>query len=73
MEGIGVLLHRRLVDIEPLRELFPIETGWRKLEPILIHSRKKSGNPGIWQWFEYLYNEAKKKEQELRQAGVRNA
>jgi hypothetical protein len=68
MEGIGVLLHRRLVDIEPLRELFPIEAGWRKLGPILIHSRKKSGNPETWQWFEYLYNEAKKREQTLQQS-----
>jgi len=66
MEGIGVLLHRKLVDIEPLRELFPIESGWRKLEPILIGSRKRTGNPETWRWFEYLYNEAKKREQKLQ-------
>jgi hypothetical protein len=68
MEGIGVLLHRKLVDIEPLQELFPIESGWRKLAPILIASRKQSGNPENWKWFEHLYNEAKKREQKLQQS-----
>jgi hypothetical protein len=62
MEGIGVLLHRKLVDIGPLRELFPIEAGWRKLEPILIGTRKQRGLPETYEWFEYLYNEAVKKE-----------
>jgi len=63
MEGIGVLFHRKLVDIELIGELFPVEDGWRKLEPILIGSGKKSGRPEAGQWFEYLYNEVKKREQ----------
>jgi hypothetical protein len=63
MEGIGVLLHRKLVDVGVIGELFPIEEGWRKLGPILIGHRKKNGNPESWQWFEYLYNEIKKREQ----------
>lgn len=63
MEGIGVLLHRKLVDVELIGELFPVEDGWRKLGPILIVTRKKSGNPEAWRWFEYLYNEVKKREQ----------
>ena len=62
MEGIGVLLHRKLVDIKPLLELFPIEAVWRKPEPILIGTRKQLGSPGTYEWFEYLYNEAMKKE-----------
>jgi hypothetical protein len=70
MEGIGVLLHRKLVDVEVIGELFPVEEGWRKLEPILIGSRKKSGNPESWQWFEYLYNEIKKREQKLKKSKV---
>ena len=61
MEGIGVLLHRKLADIEGIRELFPIESGWEKLEPVLVGTRNKSGNPEAWAWFEYLYNEVKKK------------
>jgi hypothetical protein len=65
MEGIGVLLHRKLVDIEPLRELFPIESGWSKIGPLLIGYRKQHGTPATYEWFEYLYNEVKKRNQKL--------
>jgi hypothetical protein len=64
MEGIGVLLHRKLVDIEVIQELFPIERAWRKLEPLLIGVRNQLGTPETWEWFEYLYNQAKKREQQ---------
>jgi hypothetical protein len=63
MEGIGVLLHRKLVDIEAIEELFPIKSGWRKLEPVLIGTRKQTGSSGTYEWFEYLYKEVKKREQ----------
>ena len=68
MEGIGILLHRRLVDIEAIQELFPVEIGWRKLEPVLVGTREQYGRPGIYEWFEYLYNEVKKREQKLQQS-----
>jgi hypothetical protein len=68
MEGIGVLLHRKLVDIEAIQELFPIESGWRKLEPILAGTRKQQGRSGVYEWFEYLYNEVKNREKKLQQS-----
>jgi len=59
-EGVGILLHRKLLDIDMARELFgePIKLIWEKNEPILkeMHSDKCF-------WFEYLYNELKKREQ----------
>jgi hypothetical protein len=59
-EGVGILLHRKLLDVDMARELFgePIKTIWEKNKPILkeMHSDKCF-------WFEYLYNEIKKKEQ----------
>ena len=58
MEGIGILVHRKLVDIEVIQELFPVERAWRKLEPLLIGVRKQRGTPETWEWFEYLYNQA---------------
>ncbi len=66
MGGIGVLLHKKLVDIEAIQELFPVENGWRRLEPILIGTRKQLGSSGVYEWFEYLYNETKKREQKLQ-------
>jgi hypothetical protein len=59
-EGVGILLHRKLLDIDMARELFgePIKTIWEKNEHILkeMHSDKCF-------WFEYLYNEVKRREQ----------
>lgn len=63
MEGIGVLLHQKLADVKAIGELFPVETSWKKLEPILIENRKQSGDPETWKWFEYLYTEVKKRKQ----------
>jgi hypothetical protein len=63
MEGIGVLVNHKLADARTIGELFPVEATWKKLEPILIESRKQSGDPETWRWFEYLYNEIKKKKQ----------
>jgi hypothetical protein len=68
MEGIGVLLHEKLADIEALKELFPIERVWEKLAPVLLGYRKQVGDPEIYEWFECLYNEVKKREQK----GVKN-
>jgi hypothetical protein len=70
MEGLGVLLHRKLVDVGPLRELFPIESGWRRLEPIVMGTRKQYGSPSSYEWFEYLYNETKKREKKLKQGSA---
>jgi len=62
MEGIGVLLHKKLIDVETIRELFPVETAWRKLQPLIIGIRKQEGYLA-YEWFEYAYNEVKKREQ----------
>lgn len=61
-EGMGILLHRKLMDIDMARDLFgePIKTIWEKNKPILkeMHADKCF-------WFEYLCNEMKKREQQL--------
>ena len=62
MEGLGVLLHKKLVDVETIQELFPVENAWKKFKPIVIGIRTK-GNLESYKWFEYLYNEMKKREQ----------
>jgi hypothetical protein len=59
-EGVGFLLHRKLLDIDMARELFAeaVKQIWEKPEPMFkeMHSDKAF-------WFEYLYNEMKKREQ----------
>jgi hypothetical protein len=73
-EGVGILLHRKLIDIELVDDLFTIaiKQNWEKVKPIVEGTRQKWGWPQYWEWFEYLYNEMKKREQRLQQKGVKN-
>jgi hypothetical protein len=72
-EGVGILLHRKLVDIELVDDLFssPIITIWEKTLPMTKALREYFKRPQLAEWFEYLYNEMKKREQQL-QEGVEN-
>jgi len=69
-EGVGVLLHRKLIDIDLVDDLFSaaILQAWEKLEPIIKTTRERRKRPQIWEWFEYLYYEVKKREQKLQQS-----
>ena len=69
-EGVGVLLHRKLIDIAVVDDLFssPIKISWEKMKPVAEGERKQFGRPQIWEWWEYLYNEMQKREQKLRQS-----
>jgi hypothetical protein len=66
-EGIGILLRRKLVDIGLVDDLFtsPINMAWDIMKDSIIEARKEFGQPTIFEWFEYLYNEMKKGEQQL--------
>ena len=68
-EGIGVLVKRNLINMSLVDDLLSTDilSTWEKRKPIVEGSRKKSGRPQAWEWFEYLYNEMKKREQ-----GVKN-
>lgn len=54
-EGVGVLLHKKLVDIALVDDLFssPVKRAWEKLKPIAEGERKQTNRPQIWEWFEY--------------------
>lgn len=67
-EQIGVLLKKGLIDIDVIIDLFPVEPIWEKLKPLIEHMRKKYHSPRYYEWFEYLHNEMKKREQR----GVKN-
>jgi hypothetical protein len=69
-DGVGILLRRKLIDVEMVDELFgtSIKNAWEKLKPG-IEGRRKEVNPALRKWFEYLYNEVKKREQ---QTGAKN-
>jgi len=69
-EGIGVLAKRKLISMDLVDDLFSTDIlqAWEKIKPVAEGARKKSGRPQIWEWFEYLYNEMKKREQQLAKA-----
>ena len=66
-ESVGVLFHRKLIDISLDEELLPVEMSWEKIKPVVVGWRKQVNEPRVAEWFEYLYNEMQKREQRLQQ------
>jgi len=68
-EGIGVLLQKRLIDIKLVDSLFsvPLKLMYEGMKPI-IEANSEQFHQRVFEHFEYLYNEMKKREQ----SGVKN-
>ena len=72
-EGLGVLLHRKFLDIDLVRELLSESTKmtWEKVKPVVEDARKQLAQRRLgeyipmYQSWEYLYNEMQKREQQL--------
>jgi hypothetical protein len=77
-EGIGVLLHKKLVDVDLVYDLFDESVEiWEKMKPVVEGYREQYGKemPKVkksLQWFEYLCSELQEKEQKLQQSVVKN-
>jgi hypothetical protein len=72
-ENLGVLVKRKLVDISLVYDIYgDVDETWEKLKPWIEETRRRANNPKVYEWFEYLYNEMKKREQKLQQEGVKN-
>jgi len=67
-EGIGILLQRKLVDTIMIEDLFggAIARAWEKVKNGVVKARQQLNDPTIYYYFEYLYNEIKKREQKLQ-------
>jgi len=65
--GIGLLVYRKFVDIELVDDFlgYGVVIAWEKLKPLVYGWRKQCNIPKSFGWFEYLYNEIKKYEQQL--------
>ena len=66
-EGIGVLVKRNLISMDLVDDLFssPIVDTWEKMKPLFEGRREQLKRPQTMEWFEYLYSEMKKREQQL--------
>ena len=69
-EGIGVLLQKKLIDINLVDALFsvPLKFMYERMKPIIEGNREQLHNQRVFEHFEYLYNEMKKREQQLARA-----
>jgi hypothetical protein len=61
---IGILLRRRLVNVEMVSAMLTMGTTitWEKIRPLVEGGRRQAG-PRFLEDFEYLYNEMNKREQ----------
>jgi hypothetical protein len=68
LEAIGILVRRKLVDVDFVFDFWSgdIPTLWEKMKPIIEGERKKWNYPLLLN-AEHLYNETKKREQKLQQ------
>ena len=63
--GIGYLVYYKFADVEQIDDLFGygVISMWEKTKPLVEGWRKQLNMPKSERWFEYLYNEMKKREQ----------
>ena len=66
-EGIGVLLQKRLIDINLVDTLFsvPLKLFYERMKPI-IEANSEQFHRRVFEHFEHLYNEMQKREQKLQ-------
>ena len=62
-EAIGILHHRKLIDIGLVSELFSVKIRWNKVEKLAVGLRKLYDEPKFLEWFENLNNEIQMMEQ----------
>jgi hypothetical protein len=64
-EGIGILVHRKLVREDIVYDFWGdiIESSWEKIQPLVADMRRDTGDQNMFRFWENLYNEMKKREQ----------
>jgi hypothetical protein len=72
--GLAGILLQEGADPDLLFKLYPLSAVipmWEQFEPIIMDMRERLNDPRMWEPFEYLYNEAKKRAPELTTARER--
>jgi hypothetical protein len=64
-EALGIMLNRKMVSLDLVEQMYSqsIQIMWEKTKPIQKGLRKKYNQSKWGEWFEYLYDEMKKREQ----------
>jgi len=64
-EGIGILVNKKLVKADIVYNFWGdiIQSSWEKVKPLIADMRKDSGDLNMFVFWEYLYDEMKKRKQ----------
>jgi len=64
-EGIGILVAKKLVDVDIVHDFWGdiIQSSWGQIKPLIADMRKETAQPNMYKFWEYLYDEMKKREQ----------
>jgi hypothetical protein len=62
-DGAGILVKKKLIDIDLVTELLReiIIYSWEKMWPWVVEIREFMNTPEVWENFEYLYDEVRKR------------
>jgi hypothetical protein len=64
-ENLGFLVRKKLVDISLVADRYDLYGVYESLRPWIEEIRKRANNPSLYEWFEYVVKEMKKREQKL--------
>jgi len=67
-ENLGFLVRKKLVDISLVADRYDLYGVYDSLRPWIEETRKRANNPSLYEWFEYVVKEMKKREQKLQQS-----
>jgi hypothetical protein len=67
-ENLGLLVKRKLVDISLVADRYDVNDVYERLRPWIEEMRKRANNQRLYEWFEYIVKEMKKREQKLQSA-----
>jgi hypothetical protein len=68
--ALGVLVRKKLVDLDLACNLFPIVFAWENLKFYIEKVRTEYNTTAPYEEFEYLYDEAKRRQKKLHKQGV---
>lgn len=72
-EGIGILVHRKLVEADIVYNFWGdiVQLSWEDVKPLIVGMREDSGDQNMFRFWEYLYDEMKKRTESSRADSVR--
>jgi hypothetical protein len=62
-ENLGFLVKRKLIDIGLVADRYDMYEVHEKLRPWIEETRRRANNPKLYEWFEYVVKEMKKREE----------